>query len=192
MPMTCHLISLVFALGAQATVATPQAAAVPVSEAGYRIGAGDVLHVFVWKEPEISGPVVVRLDGRITVPLLGDVQAAGKRPEDLAVEVSTALRDYLDSPHVTISVQEANSARFFVVGQVEEPGAFAFTGPLSVVQALALAGGFREFAKRDSIIVIREQNGSRQVLEFDYEELERGKGLDQNHALQVGDTILVP
>ena len=158
----------------------------------YNIGSGDLLQVFVWKEPELTRDVTVRLDGKITVPLIGDIQAAGRTPSQLASDIETALKRFISSPQVTLGVLETKSARFYVLGQVNRPGEYPLPGRVTVLQGLALAGGFREFAKTDNIVIIRQENGGERVRGVDYDELKKGERLEQNVVLRPGDTILVP
>ncbi len=174
-----------------AVQATNAAAPPPVTEA-YVIGAGDVLQVFVWKEPDLTRDVTVRLDGRITLPLLGDVVAAGRTPSDLSAELGRQLARFVDAPMVTLGVAQATSARVYVLGQVAQPGTFPLTGRTTVLQALALAGGLREFVKPERILVIREEPGLRAPLVVNYKRLEGGSDITQNLVLKPGDTILVP
>lgn len=166
----------------------------PETAAGleYVIGPGDVLQLFVWKEPELTKDVTVRLDGRITVSLLGDVQAAGRTPQKLSDEIRQRLGRFLEAPQVALAVGQANSSRFYVIGQVLKPGEFPLTGRTSLVQGLALAGGFKEFAKTDSIVIIREKEGSQVFLSANYKRLEAGRDISQNITLRPGDTIVVP
>lgn len=161
-------------------------------EPSYFIAPGDVLKIQVWKEPELSTEAFVRLDGRITVPLLGDLMAAGRTPNDLAGEIQAKLGRFLEVPQVTLAVSQAISARFYVLGEVLHPGAFPLPSRVSVVQALALAGGFREFAKKESIRILRYQGGEQTAIPFNYKEVEAGLHLEQNIFLDAGDTILVP
>jgi polysaccharide export outer membrane protein len=173
----------------------PAAGAVPIAaeEPGpYYVAPGDVLRISVWKEPELSTDVFVRLDGMITVAVVGDVRAAGKTTEQIATEVRTKLRSVLEVPQVTVTVAQAVSARFYVVGEVAVSGAFPLTGRITFLQALALAGGFREFAKRDRIVVIRERRDQRQAIVFNFRDLEAGLNLEQNITVEAGDTLIVP
>ena len=183
-------------VGARPTAAaqvTAETAAAPVVEAGaYSVAPGDVLRIAVWKEPELSGDVFVRLDGMITVALVGDVKAAGKTTDQIATEVRTRLRPFLEMPQVTVTVSQAVSARFYVIGEVTTSGAFPLTGRITVLQALALAGGFREFAKRERIVVIREKGGERRAIPFNFRDLEAGINLEQNIVVEAGDTLIVP
>jgi len=168
------------------------APAAPEESGPYYVAPGDVLRIAVWKEPELSTEVFVRLDGMITVPVVGDVRAAGKTTEQIATEVRTKLRAVLEVPQVTITVSQAVSARFYVIGEVAASGAFPLTGRLTILQALALAGGFREFAKRERIVVIRERRGERKAIPFNFRDLEAGINLDQNIAVEARDTLIVP
>jgi polysaccharide export outer membrane protein len=167
---------------------------VPDEESQYDIAPGDILRITVWKEPELTTDATVRLDGRITVPLAGDVKAAGKTSPQLTSEIRAKLRALLEVPQVTITVAQAVSARFCVIGEVVTSGAFSLSGHIMLAQALALAGGFREFAKRGRIMILRERRGPRKAIPFSFRELEAGINLDQNLVLELesGDTIIVP
>jgi len=158
----------------------------------YRIGAGDVLQILVWKEADFSGNFTVRWDGRITLPLVGDVDASGRTPPQLAGDLEEALKRFLEISQVTVTVAEPNSARYFVIGKVGKQGAFPYIGPIRVVQALALAGGFQEFAKLDKIFIIREVSGKQIYYPVDYDQLEGKRRLQVNRPLIPGDTIVVP
>lgn len=159
----------------------------------YVIGPDDVLAVNVWKEDEISRQVPVRPDGKVSLPLIGDVQAAGLTPLELQQSIRVRLAAYLVNPTVTIMVQEARSHRFNVVGEVEHPGSFVLGQPLTVLDALAMAGGFRDFAKTGGIYVLRlNPDGSHQRIPFNYKQVISGRNLQQNIPLQPGDTVVVP
>jgi polysaccharide export outer membrane protein len=158
----------------------------------YRIGAGDVLQLFVWKEPDLTKDITVRFDGKVTIPLLGDVEAAGRTPQQLGEELTRGLARYLAAPQVTLGVSQANSARFHVIGQVGRPGDFPLARRITVLQALAIAGGFREFAKTDDIVIIRQDGDKETALSFNYKHIEGGKDLSQDIPLHPGDTIVVP
>lgn len=171
--------------------ATPAEA--PSDEAPeYYVAPGDVLRLSVWKEPELTTDVFVRLDGRITVPLVGDIKVSGRTTEDVATEIRTKLRAFLEVPLVTITVAQAISARFYVVGEVTTSGAFPLTGRITVLQAIALAGGFRTFAKRERIVIIRDRLGVKSAIPFNFRDLEMGVKLEQNIPLLSGDIIIVP
>jgi polysaccharide export outer membrane protein len=143
----------------------------------------------VWKEPDLTLDVTVRPDGYITYPLLGDIAAATLTPAKLAENLSKQLQAYVQAPKVTVVVSQANSARFFVLGQVTKPGEFPLSGRSTVIQALALAGGLREFAKSESIVIVREDQS---VVPVNYKRIAEGKDVSQNVVLMRGDTIVVP
>jgi polysaccharide biosynthesis/export protein len=179
------------AAGAQEPAARPPAANRP-GAATYKIGPGDALQVFVWKEPDLTREVTVRIDGKISVALLGDIQAAGSTPSELADELTRQLKRFVSAPLVTVSVNQPRSTRFFVLGQVTRPGEFPMSGPTTVVQALALAGGFRDYAKTDEIVILRQEGGTSTFIPVNYKRLESGKDGSQNILLRSGDTVLVP
>ena len=158
----------------------------------YIIGAGDVIHVLTWKEADFSGSFQVRYDGKITLPLVGDILAAGRTPEQLAENLEAQIGRLVELAQVTVSIEQANSAQFFVIGKVAQQGAFSYTGEIRVVQALALAGGFQEFAKLSQIFVIRETQGRLVYFPFNYDDLVGKRQLGGNMILLPGDTIVVP
>lgn len=170
----------------------PAVPGAPASATTYIIGAGDVLQVFVWKEPELTREVKVRLDGGMTLPLVGEVEAAGRTTTDLTTHLRSAYARFISSPNVTVELRQANSARFYVLGQVLNPGEYPITGRVTVVQALALAGGFKEFAKTEEIVILRQQGDSQAFLPFNYRKLSGGSSSSQNIDLRPGDTVLVP
>jgi polysaccharide biosynthesis/export protein len=182
--------ALLPAVPARLSAQTP--ARTEIVEGDYVIGPGDVLQIFVWKEPELTRDVTVRVDGKITVPLLGDLPAAGRTPQQLGTELGKALGRFLSSPQVTLGVAQANSSRFYVMGQVNTPGVFPLAGRVTVLQGLALAGGLREFAKTDSIQIVRQSQGLQSFLPVNYKKLEDGRDITQNVLLRPGDTVLVP
>jgi polysaccharide export outer membrane protein len=186
------VLALGFLLGLAGTAAAerrPDRPDAPAPPAGYVIGLGDVLRITVWKEPDLTGEATVRPDGMITVPLLGDVPAAGRRPNELAAGLVADLQRYVESPRVTVSVIQATSARIYVVGQMLRPGEFPLAGRMTVLKALALAGGFKEFARPESIVIVREDQT---VIPFNYKRVADGKDVSQNVLLAAGDTIVVP
>ena len=158
----------------------------------YRIGGGDVLQILVWKEPDFSGDFLVRFDGRITLPVVGDVRVGGQTPEEVGKLMEEELGRFIETARVTVSILEANSARFFVIGKVAQQGSFPYLAPMRVVQALALAGGFQDFAKLDRIFVIREVQGNLIYFPVDYKDLVGQRNLRVNIPLLPGDTIVVP
>jgi len=158
----------------------------------YVIGPEDVLDINVWKEPDMTRSVPVRPDGKISLPLINDVQAAGSTPQQLAAAVTEKLRKYLTGPQVTVIVTAINSQRVFVVGEVLRAGAFPLIPGMTVLQALANAGGFTTFANVKKIHVMRVVNGKHTELPFNYREVLKGDNPDQNIKLEPGDTVVVP
>jgi polysaccharide biosynthesis/export protein len=168
----------------------------PVSSAPadpeYKIGPQDVLRIDVWKEPELSRVTPVRPDGKISMPLLNDVQAAGLTAMQLAGVINVELRKYITNPQVTVSVAEINSRRVYVSGEVTKPGAFPLLPGMTVLQALSTSGGFTPFAKVKSIYVLRTENGKQVKHPFNYKQAISGKKPEENIVLEPGDLIVVP
>ena len=162
------------------------------TDPAYVIGAEDVLDINVWKEPDMTRVVPVRPDGKITLPLINDVQAAGSTPQQLASTVTEKLRKFITEPQVTVIVTQINSQRVFVVGEVLRAGAFPLVPGTTVLQALANAGGFTTFANVKKIHVMRVVNGKHTELPFNYREVLKGDNPEQNIKLEPGDTIVVP
>jgi len=159
----------------------------------YVIGADDVLAINVWKQPDISRTLPVRSDGRISLPLIGEIQATGQTPLQLENTLKERLQPYLTQPEVTVIVQQVNSQKFNILGRVARPGSYPLSNPTTVLDAIALAGGCREFAKQKSIYVLRVgPDGSKSRIPFNYRDVITGKNLDQNVRLQPHDTIVVP
>lgn len=173
----------------QAPGTSSQGAQVDVA---YKIGPQDVLQIDVWKEPEITRLVPVRPDGKITLPLLNDVQAAGLTPMELASVISEGLKKYINNPQVTVSVSTINSRRVYVTGEVTKPGAFQMLPNMTVLQALTSAGGFTQFARIKSIYVLRVEGGKQTKVPFNYKAVVEGKKPEENIELQPGDTVVVP
>ena len=162
------------------------------TDPAYIIGPEDVLDINVWKEPDMTRTVPVRPDGKISLPLINDVQAAGSTPQQLAATVTEKLRKFVQEPQVTVIVTAINSQRIFVVGEVMRAGAFPLIPGMTVLQALSSAGGFSTFADVKKIHVMRMVNGKQVELPFNYREVLKGDNQDQNIKLQPGDTVIVP
>jgi polysaccharide export outer membrane protein len=158
----------------------------------YKIGPQDLLKIDVWKEEQLTRTVPVRPDGKITLPLLNDVQAAGLTPMELAGVISDQLKKYITNPQVTVSVTEINSRRVYVTGEVSKSGAYALLPHMTVLQALSSSGGFTQFARVKNIYVLRTENGKQVKMPFNYREAVRGKNPEQNIELLPGDVIVVP
>jgi polysaccharide export outer membrane protein len=158
----------------------------------YRIGPQDLLRIDVWKELEISRTVPVRPDGKISLPLLNDVQAAGLTPMQLAGVIGEGLKKYITDPQVTVTVSEINSRRIYVTGEVSKAGAFPLLPNMTVLQALSSSGGFTQFARIKNIYVLRKEEGKDVKYPFNYKDVVSGKKPEQNILLQPGDVIVVP
>ena len=158
----------------------------------YVIQPNDVLEIFVWKEPELSRKVLVRPDGRISFPLAQDFQAAGLTPEKLTARVENLLKDYIETPMVTVIVDQIQHYRVYVTGNVNNPGSFTMEEPITVLQALSLAGSFGEFADTSKVQIVRIIDGENQFIPFHYKEFIEGKNTDQNIQLKSGDVVVVP
>lgn len=160
---------------------------------GYSIGTEDILAINVWKEPELSRTVPVRPDGKVTVPLIGEVQAQGLTPNELETNIAKALKSFVANPEVSVIVQEVHSVKFNILGEVTKPGSYPLAKPTTVLDAIALAGGFRDFAKTTKVYVLRvRSDGSRHTMPFNYKDVIKGKHFEQNVELSPGDTIIVP
>jgi polysaccharide export outer membrane protein len=172
--------------------ATPvtQTAAPATTDASYKIGPQDVLRIDVWKETEISRSVPVRPDGKISLPLLNDVQAAGLTPMELANIITEGLKKFINAPQVTVSVSEINSRRVYVTGEVTKPGAYPLVPNMTALQLITSASGFTQFARIKGIYILRTEGGKQVKHPFSYKDVLSGKTDDI--ALQPGDTIVVP
>jgi polysaccharide biosynthesis/export protein len=158
----------------------------------YHIQPGDVLQIMVWKEEDLQAEVVVRPDGGVSFPLSGDLAAAGNTPQALREALHERLSKYIPDPVVTVTVKIANGNRIYVSGKVNRPGEFPLARPTDVMQALALAGGSTPFAKVNDIRVIRREGSQQTVLRFRYDDVAKGRRLEQNILLRSGDTVVVP
>ena len=174
------------------TQATPSAAQAAAQDPTYKIGAQDVLRIDVWREDQLTRTVPVRPDGKITLPLLNDVQAVGLTPIELANAIRDELKKFITNPQVTVSVAEINSRRIYVTGEVAKSGAYQLLPHMTVLQALSGSGGFTAFARVKNIYVLRTVNGKPVKIPFNYKETIAGKNPEQNIELQAGDVVVVP
>ena len=158
----------------------------------YVVGEGDALHVDVWQEPEVSQNVVVRPDGKVSLPLVNEIKVSGMTPLEIQSLVAEKLKTFVNQPKVTVTVTEVHSRKAFITGEVAHPGEYPLNTQVTVLQLIAQAGGFTPFAKTESIMVLRVSDGKEQRLKFKYKEVLRGKNTDQNIALEPGDTVVVP
>jgi polysaccharide export outer membrane protein len=175
-----------------AGVATTPATDPNVPPSDYVIGPDDILSVAFWRDKDLSTDVVVRPDGKISLQVLNDIQAAGLTPEALRDRIREVASKYFEEPAVTVIVKQINSRKVYVMGEVNKPGPFALTSPTTVIQLLAQAGGLNEYAKKSDVTVIRTENGQQKRFRVNYEDILKGKNLQQNIELKVGDTIIVP
>lgn len=180
--------------GTTTAVSKPVPVAVQsAADESFKIGADDILGINVWKETELSRAVTVRSDGKISLPLIGELQAAGRTPKQLETEIAAKLKDYVSEPDVTVIIQEIRSQKYNVLGMVMRPGSFPLTKATTVLDAIAVAGGFRDFAKQKDIYILRRgPDGSQKRLPFNYKEVIKGKNSSQNVAVETNDTIVVP
>jgi polysaccharide export outer membrane protein len=176
---------------AQEAPAIPDSVAVPGRPA-YTINPGDVMTVSVWKEEDLARQIVVRPDGRFSFPLVSDIQAQGKSVTEIKEDLTKKLTTYIPDPVVTITVDNMAGNVVYVIGQVNRPGQFVASADLDVLQALAMAGGTSVFAQLDDIKILRRTNGKLIAIPFDYGDIEKGKRLEQNIMLNVGDVVVVP
>jgi polysaccharide biosynthesis/export protein len=172
----------------QGQVAVPADSA---ADEAFTIGPQDVIAVSVWKEPELSGPLPVRLDGKISMPLLNDVQAAGFTPKALAADIAQRLQKFVQDPRVTVVVTQINSLRVYLVGEVGHVGPMPMTSGMTALQAIATAGGPNPFAHTKKIYILRDENGTQRKISFNYKAALKGDP-NQSLKLKAGDTIVVP
>lgn len=164
----------------------------PAATDAYLIGIGDVLKVSVWKEEELTTTIPVRPDGRISLPLVGEVEVVGRTPQAVGELLTTRYQDYVTSPGISVMVEEINSRQIFIMGEVQASGVYDLVQPTRLLQALAMAGGWTEFAKKDQVVVLREIDGTQQRTVVSVKDIQSGRQLDANMRLQPGDTIIVP
>lgn len=159
----------------------------------YVIGPDDVLSIVFWRENDLSAEVVVRPDGRVSIPVINEVVAMGLTPEQLRLKVTSAANRYMEDPSVSVVVKEIKSRRVFIMGQVAKPGPVPLMAPMTVMQLIAIAGGLQEFAKEKDIVILRQEPGGRQSsIRFNYRDIVNRKNLRQNIELKPGDTVVVP
>ena len=159
----------------------------------YTIGSGDILEITTWKEPDFSREeILVRMDGKISFPLVNDVQAAGRTPIELKNEIESKLKNFVSTPVVTVTIRIPNSQKFYILGEVRNTGEYNLMKSLTVLQAFALAGGFTEWAAKNEILLLRSENGVEKIIRINYKNIIKGDQLSSNMKIQVNDTIIVP
>jgi polysaccharide export outer membrane protein len=159
---------------------------------GYVIGPDDILSIVFWRDKDLSGEVRVRPDGKISLPLLNDVQAAGFTPEELRLHLSDAAKKFVQEPSATVIVKEIHSRQVFITGNVSKPGTYPLNGDMNVLQLIAQAGGLLEYADAKNVVVIRQEAGRQRHYKFNYNDVIRQKRPEQNIALKPGDTVVIP
>jgi polysaccharide biosynthesis/export protein len=189
--VACALIAAA-ALTAEASQAPAPGKSEVHAPPGYVIGPLDVLEVLFWKDKDLSAEVVVRPDGRISLPLLNEIEAGGLTPEQLRFRVLESARRFIEEPTATVIVKQINSRNVFITGEVQKPGTYPLGGSTSVLQLIAVAGGLTEFAARDEIVVLRTADGKPERHRVNYNAVLKGNDLKQNLQLQTGDTVVVP
>jgi polysaccharide export outer membrane protein len=190
------LLALVVVISACSPYAVRQPAPQPLSEPalqeGYGLQPGDVVRVSVWREPELDQVVLVRPDGGISFPLAGEVHAEGRTIEEVEYEISEKLAPYIPVPEVSVSLQQGDGNRIYVTGRVASPGVYMINRPITIVQAISLAGGLTPFASKGKILVLRQDGETQRSIPFNYKDVQKGRALAQNILLQPGDTLVVP
>ena len=183
--------AVLFAPAAGAQEQSPDPS-LPKPPADYVVGAGDVLGIVFWRDRDLTADVVVRPDGKISLALLNDVEVAGLTPDQVRERIVGRAREFVDDPNATVIVKQINSRKVFITGQVERPGTYPLTQPVTVLQLIAVAGGLREFANASDIVVVRLENGRQATFPFNYNDLKNRRNLAQNIELKPGDTVIVP
>ena len=162
------------------------------SQEYYKIGANDVLNIFVWNEAELTQDIIVMPDGRIIFPMIGEVMAKGKSVIDVKDIITEKLKTYVSNPVVTVMVRQSNSRQIYIIGKVNSPGVYPLTPDMTVLQALTTAGGFNEWAETDDVMIVRRKDNKETRKKFNYQDYIKGKTPAQNILLEPGDTIVVP
>jgi polysaccharide biosynthesis/export protein len=178
--------------GSSASATVPVPAPGIATPADYVIGPEDVLEVVFWREKDLSGQVMVRPDGMVSLPLLNDVQAAGLTPEQFRLKLLEAAGRYVENPSAAVIVRTINSRKVFITGEVGKPGAYPLGGPMTVMQLITMAGSFSEYADNKNVAIVRTEGGKTVRFKFNYKDYARGKNPQQDIQLKPGDTVIVP
>jgi polysaccharide export outer membrane protein len=187
------LLTLIISAGQLSAAEEKKTWSAKASQNDYLIGSGDILEITTWKEPDFTrDAVLVRLDGKLTFPLLNDVQAAGLTTVELKKVIEEGLKDYVTNPVVTVTVTSPLSKQFYILGEVAGTGQYPLAKHLTVLQAFALAGGFTEWASKKEIILLRHEDGKDKIYRINYKNIVKGKDFSQNLKLKADDTIIVP
>ncbi|MGE4504502.1 MAG: polysaccharide biosynthesis/export family protein [Desulfovibrionaceae bacterium] len=186
------LVAMCLVASALPVMAAERDATNAVSFGEYKVGPEDILQVHVWGDEQLSPQVVVRPDGRISVPLVGEVECAGRSVEDIRLEIERRVKDYVKDAPVSVMVLQVNSPKVYIIGKVNSPGMYIMGHRMSLTQALALAQGFNPFAETENVLLIRGSGTNQITYKYNYDDLARGRDLTQNVQLMPGDTIVVP
>jgi len=190
---TSFILIVAFSIPSLFAAEPKQTWSAKASQKDYHIGSGDVLEITTWKEPDLSREeVLVRTDGKISFPLLNDVQAAGLTPMEMKSGMEQRLEEFVEGPVVTITIKNPGSKRFYVLGEVMNTGEYPLIKNLTVLQAFALAGGFTEWASKKEILLLRKEGGKDKIYRVNYKDITKGKDFSQNLELKADDTIIVP
>jgi len=190
---TSFILIVAFSIPSLFAAEPKQTWSAKASQKDYHIGSGDVLEITTWKEPDLTRDQVrVRTDGKISFPLLDDVQAAGLTSMEIKTNIETGLKKYVEVPFVTVTVREPASQRFYILGEIRKTGEYQLYKSLTVLQAFALAGGFTEWASKNEIILLRNENGKDKIYRINYKDIAKGKDFSQNIKVRADDTIIVP
>ena len=195
----CLLLALILVMATSEVIAQEKKSTVKMGSIGetlvdsYQIGIGDILGITTWKEPDFTREnVLVRIDGKISFPLLNDLPAAGLSPMELKYNIEAGLKSYVSNPVVSVHVTNPISQKFYILGEVKRTGEYPLVKHLTVLQAFALAGGFTEWASKKEIILLRHEGGKDKIFRINYKEITKGQDFGQNLKLQTDDTIIVP
>jgi len=198
LPFFCVVLIIIFIApqifaGDKDTSSPKQKSLTRDEDTSYKIGGGDILNVITWREPDFSlEEILVRTDGKITLPLLDDIQAAGMTPLGLKKDIQKKLKKFVDNPVVTVTVRSPASQKFYILGEVARTGEYDLIKDLTVLQAFALAGGFTEWASKKEIILLRREDGKEKIIRVNYKNIIKGKDFSQNIPIKANDTIIVP
>jgi polysaccharide export outer membrane protein len=191
--MVCCFIPMAYPQGDKEIILEKQAKAeIPADSDRYIIGSEDILYIHVWREETLSKTVSVRMDGMISIPLLDEIQAAGITPLQLKERLTERLKQFIESPNVTVIVMEANSFKVYISGQIRSSGVYRLRSETTLAQIISMAGGLGEWANQSKIIIIRKENGKEKRFTINYKKIVKGEDLNLNIILKAGDTIIVP
>ena len=173
-------------------IASEKEEAVETQQDTYKIGSGDILQILVWKEPDLSTEIFVRMDGMISLQLLNDVQASGRTPMQLKEDIEKRLKEFVEETTVTVIVKVPTSQKYYILGEIGRTGEYDLLKELTILQAFARAGGFTEWAAKTKIILLRIENGKEKIITINYKDIIKGKDFSQNILIKADDTIIIP